>query len=342
MALPLLKTLKECGEYAKTVEPFWPQLYELPYKLLNSYHSLDRLKQLYIDTNPLMSGLAASLFLAPIFLIVSEINRNYSQVDRMWSILPNLYVVHIALWARAAGMPHERIDLAAITTTIWSIRLTFNYWRRGGYEKGSEDYRWAILQKYVPKFIWFIFNVTFISSIQSVLLFAFSCVPAYGILLATKFEPGLQTSDFVYSGIMMALVVSELISDGQQWSYQTAKYQYRDDGKVRGGFTKKDLERGFRTSGLWAYSRHPNFFAEQMVWFALYQWSCYATNNVYSYTGLGAGSLCLLFQGSTLLTEYITQNKYPEYKEYQKQVGMFFPSFTAYQPPKQQIKGKGQ
>jgi hypothetical protein len=121
MALPLLKNLKECGEYAKAVEPVWPQLYELPHKFLDSYGSMDRLKLLYIDTNPLMTGLAASLVLVPIFVVVSETNRNYSQVDRMWSILPNLYVVHMALWARTAGFPHERLDLAALTTTLWSV-----------------------------------------------------------------------------------------------------------------------------------------------------------------------------------------------------------------------------
>jgi steroid 5-alpha reductase family enzyme len=42
------------------------------------------------------------------------------------------------------------------------------------------------------------------------------------------------------------------------------------------------------------------------------------------------------------LTEYITQNKYPEYKEYKKQVRMFLPSLKPYQPPKGQIKGKSQ
>lgn len=77
---------------------------------------------------------------------------------------------------------------------------------------------------------------------------------------------------------------------------------------------------------MFAYSRHPNFFAEQAIWFVLYQWSCYATNNLYSWTGIGSGSLVLLFQGSTWLTELITAGKYPEYKEYQKQVGMFMPT----------------
>lgn len=75
----------------------------------------------------------------------------------------------------------------------------------------------AILQKYVPKFIFFIFNVTFISFIQSVLLFAFSCVPAYAILLSTKFEPDITTADVAYFVVEIALVFSEWVSDGQQW-----------------------------------------------------------------------------------------------------------------------------
>jgi steroid 5-alpha reductase family enzyme len=53
--------------------------------------------------------------------VVSEVNRNYSQVDRMWSILPNLYVVHLAVWARLAGVPHSRLDLIVVATTVWSV-----------------------------------------------------------------------------------------------------------------------------------------------------------------------------------------------------------------------------
>ena len=115
--------------------------------------------------------------------------------------------------------------------------------------------------------------------------------------------------------------------------YQSAKKEYRESGKVRRGYTQADLERGFITSGLWAYSRHPNFAAEQTIWFVLYQWSCYASKVLYSWTGLGSLSLILLFQGSTILTESISSGKYAEYKHYQKQTGAFMPSFTAYKSP---------
>jgi hypothetical protein len=53
----------------------------------------------------------------------------------------------------------------------------------------------AILQKYVNRYVWFIFNVTFISFIQSILLFAFSCVPAYTILLSSQFDRDITTGD---------------------------------------------------------------------------------------------------------------------------------------------------
>ncbi|PHH89099.1 hypothetical protein CDD83_6642 [Cordyceps sp. RAO-2017] len=331
--LPVLKSLRDCGDYALTVEPFVAQLYALPARLA-SIQSLDDLRQLYIETNPLMSAFAASVVLAAVFLLVSEANRNYSQVDRMWSILPNLYIVHLAIWARLAGLPHSRIDLVAAFSTIWSCRLTFNYWRKGGYQRGSEDYRWQIVKSKVPGPVFFLFNVTFISFIQSVLLFSFSCAPAYVILLSTRFDPQVTAADVAYFTVQMLLVLSEWFSDGQQWTYQTAKHRYQKDARLPQGWDQDDLDRGFLTSGLWAYSRHPNFFAEQAIWFVLYHWSCYATNTLFNWSFVGAASLILLFQGSTWLTEAITSGKYAEYGEYQRQVSMFMPmSFRGYKPP---------
>ena len=75
-----------------------------------------------------------------------------------------------------------------------------------------------IIKGKVPEFVFFLFNVTFISFIQSVLLFAFSCVPAYAILLSTRFEPNVKSADLAYFAVLVTLVLSEWISDGQQWS----------------------------------------------------------------------------------------------------------------------------
>jgi len=124
MALPALTALEECSDFSKTVEPFIPQLLELPSRFVASLSSRDALLNLYVETNPLVSATAISLFLGAIFLVVAEITFNFSQVDRCWSLLPNLYVAHLALWARLAGEPHQRIDLILAFTTIWSVRAT--------------------------------------------------------------------------------------------------------------------------------------------------------------------------------------------------------------------------
>lgn len=110
--------------------------------------------------------------------------------------------------------------------------------------------------------------------------------------------------------------------------FQRIKAHYLKTAKVPTGcgYTAADLDRGFIVSGLWAWSRHPNFAAEQAIWLSLYQWATMMAGRTYNWTLLGAGSLLFLFQGSTRLTEHISARKYPDYKEYQRLVGMFVPS----------------
>ena len=61
--------------------------------------------------------------------------------------------------------------VANLERIVPQLRLTFNYWRKGGYQIGSEDYRWEVVSAKVNnRFIWFLFNVVFISLTQSLLL----------------------------------------------------------------------------------------------------------------------------------------------------------------------------
>lgn len=142
MALPTVKSLQDCADWSKVVAPYLPQLYELPAKFLASATNPDLLLVLYKTTNPLISGFALSVALSVGFLVVSEINRNYSQVDRMWSLLPSIYNAHFAVWTHIHGLPSERVDMILLWSVLWSARLTYNYARKGGYTVGSEDYRW--------------------------------------------------------------------------------------------------------------------------------------------------------------------------------------------------------
>lgn len=65
-------------------------------------------------------------------------------------------------------------------------------------------------------------------------------------------------------------------------------------------------------------------------------WATVTSESPLSWTLIPGVSLVALFQGSTWLTERITAAKYPEYEEYQDQVGMFAPNvlnFGPYEPP---------
>lgn len=323
-ALPLVSKLVDCADYSKTVAPFKYQLYNLPGLLLDA-----GLTDVYASTNPVISGLAFSLAIAPIFFIVSEANKNYSQVDRVWSILPTLYNAHFWFWARLNGESSLRLDAIFAISTIWSARLTFNYWRKGGYSVGSEDYRWNIIKKWVNNApVWFVFNATFISTIQSVLLFLVT-TPTYIILLANRFNgsDSLLSSDYFFIGLLLCLILTEFTADNQQWDYHAAKQTYGKTARVPKGWKQADLDRGFNTTGLWQYTRHPNFTAEQGVWIALYLWSCVEAEvrNLFSWTCVGVLAYMSVFQGSTWLTELISSGKYPEYKVYQDRVGRFLP-----------------
>jgi steroid 5-alpha reductase family enzyme len=168
-ALPLVKTLEECADYAKTVEPFLPQLYDLPSQVAAHITDPQALKDLYVNTNPLMTSLAfATMFVTPLVLALSEINRNYSQVDRVWSVLPVIYNVHYAVWAHLNGLPTYKLDHIMAVSIIWGARLSYNYWRKGGYQVGSEDYRWNIVKDTIGNAGMFLLNVTFISLGQNV------------------------------------------------------------------------------------------------------------------------------------------------------------------------------
>lgn len=125
MALPLLKSAVACADFGRTVQPYISQLNDLPQQIYQSATDPQALKEIYLNTNPLISAFALSLFLAPIFLIVSEINKNYSQVDRVWSILPTIYNLHYVAYAHAKGLPTQRLNSLAIISTIWSVSVTF-------------------------------------------------------------------------------------------------------------------------------------------------------------------------------------------------------------------------
>lgn len=217
---------------------------------------------------------------------------------------------------------------------IAQLRLTFNYWRKGGYQIGSEDYRWQYVRSKINnRFLFFLFNIVFISLFQSLLLFAITA-PTYNFLLLSQVKDtqAFALPDLIFSRVAFSLIIIEYFADQQQWQFHCAKAEYHKNARIaepyKNQFTPEDLERGFAINGLWSLSRHPNFAAEQAFWATLYLWNAYRTESYLQWTGLGILGYLLIFQGSTPLTESISAGKYPEYSEYQARVGRFIPRLS--------------
>jgi steroid 5-alpha reductase family enzyme len=73
----------------------------------------------------------------------------------------------------------------------------------------------------------------------------------------------------------------------------------------------------FLQSGLFRYSRHPNFFFELGQWWVIFFFGAIAARSVLQWTVIGAVLLTVLFIGSTMFTESISRSRYPEYTRYQ-------------------------
>ena len=271
-------------------------------------------REFILSAGPLQTtALLCGGFIAACF-ILAWATGDYSQTDRLWSVTPVIYAWIFA----AAGQPDCRLILMACLATLWGVRLSFNFARKGGYTSG-EDYRWPILRKKIPHpAAWQAFNLLFIAGYQHIQVFLIA-LPAYAVYSQGS-EP-LGPIDLAAVLIFLALLTLETVADEQMWRFQETKKKMI----AAGGPLTGDFKRGFIASGLYRCSRHPNYFAEVSIWWAFYLFVPAATGAWLHWTIVGAVLLTILFQGSVWFGESISGGKYPQYAEYRRVVSRLVP-----------------
>jgi steroid 5-alpha reductase family enzyme len=253
--------------------------------------------------------------------VLGELTGNVSQVDKVWSLLPIVYVWTVA----AHGEFSSRLLIMALLVTAWGLRLTYNFSRHGAYRlkfwTGHEDYRWQVLRQkpeFQPRWKWTLFNFGFISGYQNVLIMLMT-LP---VIVALQYpDTPLGLLDYLVAALMILMLVTESVADQQQWRYQNARKGLIEAGQpLTGNYAK-----GFLDTGLWAWSRHPNYFAEQGTWISFYLFSVAASGQWINWSISGCILLVILFRGSSNFSEEISAGKYPDYARYQKNVPRFVP-----------------
>jgi len=172
------------------------------------------------------------------------------------------------------------------------------------------------------------FSLQYEISIQAVANMTFLALPA--IFQAFNPTPYISIVEILGYTLWVIALLVEHIADVQKANFARKAYKEGKKGACC------DV-------GLWKYSRHPNYFAEWMVWNALIISSIssviyfYQKEELVIWIGLTAGLLMvsrLLYQTLVYYTgaipaEYYSLQKRPQYKEYQLKTNMFFPG-----PPK--------
>jgi steroid 5-alpha reductase family enzyme len=245
--------------------------------------------------------------------IASLLTGDTSWVDRMWSIVP---VIYVWVFAGAAHLHDARLDVMAVLVSVWGVRLTYNFARKGGY-RGVEDYRWEVLRSSMRPWQFQLFNLFFIVLYQNALLVLIA-LPAWTAYQhrATSFG----AADYLLTLLFLAFTVGESVADQQQWNFHQWK-----KAEVEAG---REPNPRFLQRGLFQYSRHPNYFFELAQWWVLFLFGVVAARSVLEWTVVGPFLLTLLFVGSTKFTEQISLSHYPEYELFQHSTSAVIPWFT--------------
>jgi steroid 5-alpha reductase family enzyme len=251
-------------------------------------------------------GLAALVvlgFMTAIWLL-SLILRDSSIVDIFWGtgfVVSNW--VYFALTPN--GFP-ARKWLISILVTIWGLRLSLYILRRN-WGKG-EDFRYQKWrQEAGAKWWWQSFLKVFF--LQGVLMWIISAP-----LLAAQFSPTpdrLTVLDFVAIVVWAIGFFFEAVGD---WQMARFKANPANKGKVL-------------NTGVWRYTRHPNYFGDATQWWAYYLVAAAASGGFWTvFSPIIMTTFLLRVSGVTLLEKTLVQTK-PQYQEYVESTSAFIPWF---------------
>ncbi|MGH8461546.1 MAG: DUF1295 domain-containing protein [Stenotrophobium sp.] len=217
-------------------------------------------------------ALAADAVATLVIFAFSRRYRNSSFYDPYWSVIPPLLAVYW-LYANHARINDTRVLLVMVLVWLWAIRLTANwatFW--GGLY--HEDWRYPIVRARAGKY-------ALLADLGGIHLFPtlqvfLGCLPIYAVM--THGRAPMGALDALAFAVTFGAIAIETIADLQLHAY-IARHK-------RGSFI---------TTGLWAWSRHPNYFGELSFWWGLMLFGLAAAPSQWWWIVPGALMMTLMF-----------------------------------------------
>lgn len=240
----------------------------------------------------------------------SLVRRDVSIVDPWWS-MGTLLIAAVTGWGHAWSLDHI---VVFVVVALWAVRL----WAYLGLRSigHPEDARYtAFRNQFGPQRYWWVsFFQVFL--LQGFLMLVVSA-PLQAIMRA-RADEGLPINVIVGAGLAFFGLVFEAVADAQLAAF---KKIVTNRGKVL-------------DSGLWRYSRHPNYFGEAVVAWGFWICALHVPGGTYTiFAPLIMTWLLLRVSGVTMLEKNLRRSK-PAYADYEARTSTFVPW-----PPKKTISG---
>jgi steroid 5-alpha reductase family enzyme len=248
-------------------------------------------------------NLAAVIAFMTAVWLLSLFKKDASIADIFWG-LGFILVAWITFFLSNGDSP-RRLIVAAMTT-IWGLRLSIHLLVRNW--SSEEDPRYQKMRSAHGKHFWIVSLFT-VFLLQGFLLWVISLVVQLALFVESPIN--LTWLDGLGIVIWSAGFVFETIADHQL-------FRFRSDPANKGKVMDK---------GLWAYSRHPNYFGEMLIWWGFYAMALNnAANTWVILSPMLITILLLKVSGVALLEKHIKERR-PAYEEYMRRTSVFFPWF---------------
>ena len=252
------------------------------------------------DLNSYLYGLGVLTLFGIGGWLISLVKRDVSIVDSMWSLMFMLAAVVYYLTLSTTG---PRATLILLMVILWALRLSiYITWRNWG---ETEDRRYqSIRANNEPNFS--IKSLYIVFLLQGFLAWVIS-LPLLAAVYSTA-----AISILDYLGIAL-WVVGMIFEAGGDYQLQRFKADPDSRGKVM-------------NSGLWRYTRHPNYFGNACIWWGFGLIALAGGGWWALISSIIMTLLLLKVSGVTLLEQDIGDRR-PGYADYIKQTNAFFPWF---------------
>ena len=256
------------------------------------------------------SSLAVSAAIFLLIWIASVLKKDASIVDISWGpacALPAIVTYSIV------GTGHPQQILLVALVVLWALRLAVFLGKRN--LPHGEDYRYVRMRHkaggdraFAIKSLWSVFG--------------FQCLLSWFVSLPVQIGLIGLEGDSIHglalggAAIWLIGICFEAIGD-----FQLTRFKKDEANKGK-----------LMTSGLWAWTRHPNYFGDAMVWSGLTLIALDAPYGIYTILSPVVMIVLLVKVSGKALTEYHMNRKYPEYAAYKVATSGFIPM-----PPKSQM-----